>query len=80
VKEHSDGVREPDHLERPEFVLAPATTRTSRQAKRAFEVGMRRQTPLGRSASIGSGSCPGVRSATRTVTGRRAAGAGIAGR
>ena len=33
MEEHSDGMREADHLEPPESVLAPATARTRRQAK-----------------------------------------------
>src|SRR5579859_5808214 len=77
VEEHSDGMREADHLEPPLSVLAAATARTSRQAKRVLEVGIRRRTPLGRSASIGNGSSRTC-SATRTLTGRNVEGLGNA--
>jgi hypothetical protein len=70
VKEHSDGMREADHLEPPELALAPARARTRRQANRTFAVGMRRRIPLGRSASIGA-CWWASRSTRRTVTGRK---------
>ena len=80
VEEHADGMRKADHREPPELVLAAATARTRRQARRAFAVGMRRRIPLGRSASIGSpGSGSEDRSRRRTVTGRNGDGAGKAG-
>ena len=57
VQEHADGMREADHRVPPELVLAAATARRRRQAKRSFTVGMRSRIPLGSSASIGG---PGV--------------------
>src|SRR6516165_1374235 len=79
VEEHSDGMREADHREPPVSVLAPTTALTRRQARRAFAVGIRMRTPLGKSASMESSSVV-VGSTTRTVTGRKADGAGNAGR
>ena len=75
MKEHSDRRREVDHLEPPESVLARAIERTSRQAKRMFAIGIRRRIPLGRSASIGAGWSASL-STRRTVTGKKADGAG----
>ena len=78
MEEHSDGMMEAQHFESPELVLAPATTRTRRQANRAFAVGIRSRTPFGKSASIVSGSL-NTYSGTCTVTGRNAGGAATAG-
>jgi hypothetical protein len=75
VEENPDGMKEPQHLEPPESVRAPMTTRTRRQAKRAFAVVMGRRTLFGKSASIGSFSLD-ARSSRCTVTGRKAGGVG----
>jgi hypothetical protein len=78
VEEHSDGMREAQHLEPPVSVRARATMWMRRQAKRVSVVGMRRRTPLGKSASIASGSL-GEYSGMRTVTGRKAGDAAAVG-
>src|SRR5262245_40598450 len=79
--EDSNRIGEADHREPPELVRAPAIARTRRQAKCGLAMGIRRRTPLGKSASMGSPSAPGsgARSRRRTVTGRKAGGAGKAG-
>ena len=55
-----------------------ATERIKRQASWTFAVGMRRRTPLGRSASIGA-ECKDSLSARRTLTGKNVDVAGEAG-